>query len=405
MPRLVRHPIPVLFLSLFAAQAGFLVLAPILPAVAHDLGVSTAAAGQLRTVSGLAGGITAIALTFLGGGAGPRRLLALGLLCMAGASIASALAPSFAVLALAQVPLGVAFSLLLSSGVAAVADWAPPEQRARVLAWTLNGQPAAWVAGMPVIGLVSDLGWRWAWIAVPLAASALALVCVAARPADPPQAPPERGGRMAADPAVVRWAIGELLASAAWFGTLVFVGALLLDAYPVSPALVGLLLGIAAAAYIPGTLVMRRWVDGHARTLLVVLGTTLAVGVATFGFVRPSVWGSTALFAVLLFLQGGRMLAGSALGLQVASGRNVAIMGVRTAAAQFGGLAGVGLGGVALAWGGFGALGLLLGGLFALAVVPHLHGLRAAGATLPGWAWTAPGSRLAFGSRAASGRS
>jgi len=39
------------------------------------------------------------------------------------------------------VPLGVAVALLLSSGVAAAADWAAPEQRAGVLAWTLDGQP------------------------------------------------------------------------------------------------------------------------------------------------------------------------------------------------------------------------------------------------------------------------
>jgi predicted MFS family arabinose efflux permease len=375
MRRTVTHPIPVLFLSLFAAQAGLMVLAPILPAVAHDLGVSTAAAGQLRTVSGLAGGVTAIGLAVRGAGAGPRRLLALGLWLLAGSSVVSALAPSFAVLAAAQVPLGVAVALLLSSGVAAAADWAAPEQRARVLAWTLNGQPAAWVAGMPLLGLVSDVDWRWAWIAVPLVASALALVGVTARAPDPPSATPAGdGGRLGRDPDIIRWAVGELLASAAWFGTLVYAGALLLDAYPVSPALVGVLLGAAAAAYIPGTLLMRRWVDVHARAMLVILGATLAVGVAAFGFVRPSIWGSAVLFAALLFLQGGRMLAGSTLGLQVAAGRNVAVMGVRTAAAQLGNLAGVGLGGIALARGGFGALGLLLGALFVLAIVPHVHG-------------------------------
>ena len=55
-------PSTVLFASMFAAQAGFLVLAPILPEVSRELGVTTAAAGQLRLASGFAGGATALAL-------------------------------------------------------------------------------------------------------------------------------------------------------------------------------------------------------------------------------------------------------------------------------------------------------------------------------------------------------
>jgi predicted MFS family arabinose efflux permease len=55
------EPVPILFLAVFAAQAGFLVLTPILPVVAGDFGVSTAMAGGLRVASGLAG--SAVALT------------------------------------------------------------------------------------------------------------------------------------------------------------------------------------------------------------------------------------------------------------------------------------------------------------------------------------------------------
>ena len=56
------RPGPVLFLCLFASQAGMLVLSPILPEIAREFGVSTATAGQLRTISGATGGLTAVAL-------------------------------------------------------------------------------------------------------------------------------------------------------------------------------------------------------------------------------------------------------------------------------------------------------------------------------------------------------
>ena len=49
----------ILFLCLFAGQAGLIALSPVLVEVASYLGVSTAAAGQLRTISGLAAGLTA----------------------------------------------------------------------------------------------------------------------------------------------------------------------------------------------------------------------------------------------------------------------------------------------------------------------------------------------------------
>jgi hypothetical protein len=52
----------ILFLCLFAGQAGLIALSPVLVEVASNLGVSTAAAGQLRTISGLAAGLTALCL-------------------------------------------------------------------------------------------------------------------------------------------------------------------------------------------------------------------------------------------------------------------------------------------------------------------------------------------------------
>ena len=102
-----------LFLCLFAAQSGLIVLTPVLSKVANDLDVSTAAAGQLRTVSGLAAGLAAVALSTVGRNLSLRRVLTAGAAGLALASIASAAAPSFAVLAVAQALLGVSVSAML----------------------------------------------------------------------------------------------------------------------------------------------------------------------------------------------------------------------------------------------------------------------------------------------------
>src|SRR4051794_35350206 len=77
-PAVLQHPAFVLFVCLFAAQAGFLALGPVLPAIAHDLGVSSAVVGQLRVGSGVAGGLTALALALMPPRRGPRALLTAG---------------------------------------------------------------------------------------------------------------------------------------------------------------------------------------------------------------------------------------------------------------------------------------------------------------------------------------
>ena len=84
-----------LFLCLFAGQAALIAMSPVLAKAASDLHVSAAAAGQLRTISGLAAGSTALALGALGRrvGLGRQLFLASGLLALA--SIASAAACDF----------------------------------------------------------------------------------------------------------------------------------------------------------------------------------------------------------------------------------------------------------------------------------------------------------------------
>jgi predicted MFS family arabinose efflux permease len=105
--------------SRFAAQLGLIALSPVLVEVAGDFGVSTAAAGQLRTVGGLAAGFTALALPIATRRLGLRRLLVSGAVILGIGSLASAAAPTFALLAAAQVPVGVGVAVLVATAAAA----------------------------------------------------------------------------------------------------------------------------------------------------------------------------------------------------------------------------------------------------------------------------------------------
>ena len=363
------RPSPVLFLCLFASQAAMLVLSPILPEIAREFGVSTPTAGQLRSISGATGGLTAIALAIAPRRPGLRELLSAGAVLVALGSALSAAAPTFAVLAVAQGVLGVGVGLLVAVGIAAAGEWADPGRRGHVLAWAIAGMPAAWIAGMPVVGLVADLDWRAAWLAVPMVVALVTLAAVRLRPADRPSR--RTGDDVSAwrRPDVARFAAGELLANGAWASVLTYSGTLLLGSYDLSPAVVALGLGAMAVAMIPGTFAARR----VAATLPLLTGLTAfqAAAVLMLGFVRPAPAVTLGVLAVMAFVNGWRSMVASAVGMDTAPEDKLAVMSMRAAANQLGYLVGAAAGGLALAAGGFPGLGLVLAGMFAAAMLVH----------------------------------
>ena len=283
-----------LALCLAASQAALLTLTPILASIAADFDVSTATAGQLRTISGLTAGVTALLTGLAAARIGLRELLLGGLVLVAVGTALSALAPHFAVLAVAQAPIGIGVGLTYSAAVAAVADWSRPDERSRVLALALLGPPLAWIFGMPIAGVAGDVTWRWAWVAVPLVLALAGIVALVLRSSSPPAVVRAGLRRVLGEPGVVRWSLGELLAYSAWLGVLLFIGALFVEVHGLSVAATGLALGVGALAYIPGNLLFRRWVDDRGRLLLVTLALACAAVTAALGAVRLDAWVSLA---------------------------------------------------------------------------------------------------------------
>ena len=374
MPRfrqLLTRPSPVLFLCLFASQAGLLVLSPILPDIAREFGISTATAGQLRSISGASGGLTAVLLVVAPRRPGLRDLLSAGAALVALGSALSAAAPTFAVLAAAQGVLGIGIGVLVAAGIAAAGEWPAPAQRPQVLAWAIVGMPAAWIAGMPVVGAVAGIDWRAAWLAVPMVVALATLALVSMRPADPPS---RRTGDAASAwrrPDVARFAGGELLANAAWASVLTYAGALLVASYDISPGAVALGLGMTASAMLPGTFTGRRHAARATPTLLTALTALQGGAVIVLGTVRPAVGLTLAVLAVMAFVNGWRSMVASTLGMDTAPEDKLAVMSLRAAANQFGYLLGATAGGMAIAAAGFSGLGVTLAAMFLAAALIH----------------------------------
>ena len=368
---IASRPSPVLFACMFASQAGLLVLSPVLPDIAREFGTSTAAAGQLRTVAGATGDVTALALALAGRRPGLRSLLTYGAALLLGGSVLSAAAPSFALLAVAQGVLGIGIGLLVAIGIAAAGEWPAAAERPKTLAWAIAGMPVAWVVGMPIAGLATSLGWRASWLAVPAAAAIAALGLVRLRPGDPPSQRTSDATAAWRRPAVARFTAAELLAKPdgqvssrtperCWWS----------PTTPHAPT-VAIGLGITAAAMVPGTFVGRRSAPAATTTLLVVLTISQGCTVALLGAVRPGAGITLCLLAAMAFTNGWRSVIASSLGMDAAADDKVAVMSMRAGANQFGYLLGAAAGALALTVGGFPALGAALAGLFALGAFVH----------------------------------
>jgi MFS transporter, DHA1 family, inner membrane transport protein len=366
-------PSLVLFMCVFTSQAAILVLAPILVSIAHDLHVSTAAAGQLRIFGAPVAVAVAIALAQFGGRLPLRRLLLLSTAAVALGSAASAAAPSFIVLALAQVPLWVGVAGLVAAGIGAAGAWSAPEVRSRVVAQALAGAPAAWVMGMPVIGAVADASWRLAFLAVPLPSALLTAAFVLASEPDSDRARSDTSFTgLLRLPGARSWAFGELLAMSAWTGTLVFSGALFIETYGTSTETTGVLLALVAVAYLGGNALGGRIHSNCvSRRALAHTSALAAVAVAAVWTLTPNVFVTLVLFALAATVVAARTVVGTTHGFAVAGERKLEVGAARAVVSHAGYLVGSLLGGAGYALGGRPVTGLAFAALLLASAVPH----------------------------------
>src|SRR3954471_2854322 len=364
-PALLGSPTVVLFITLFASQAGVLVMSPILAGVAAEFDVSIAEAGQLRILAAPFAAVVALLTGRALAWYSPRALIGTGGVFLALGSVASAAAPNFAFLALAQVPMWGGIAMLLAAGVAATAAWSAPEERTKIVSRALAGAPAAWIVGMPVIGLVSSVDWRLAFVVLPLPAALLAGLAAALRPADRPIAGSNTSlTALLRIPLARRWALGELAANSAWAGTLVYSGVLFTETYGTSSAATGVALAIVAAAYLAGNQGAGRTSATLARQWMLRGSIAASIAVAlTWAYTR-SMSVTLVLFALTAAVTAVRMVSGTVYGFAVAGELRSAVGTVRGVTTQFGYLFGSLAGGMAIAIGGIGALAAVYSLLF-----------------------------------------
>lgn len=172
----VRPPIPALAYLLTGCIAvigsNSLVLGPIAPAVASSFGTSVPVVMIASAVFGLGTSASALFLARYIDRVGARRMLQGALLLLAIALIASAAAPTVAMLVAAQLLAGIAAGIAMPAIYASSAAIAPPGRESGTIGVVLTGWTLSMVAGVSLSAVLADLvHWRAVFAAVALLAT------------------------------------------------------------------------------------------------------------------------------------------------------------------------------------------------------------------------------------------
>ena len=272
-------------LTIFSLVTAEFMVAGMMPALADAFSVSLAQVGNLIAfyALGMALGGPPVTLLLLARGVSNERAL-LGLLAVyvvAGALAAAA--PSYPVLVLARVAMGVASAVCIGLCMTVCAGLVVPAERGRAISVVLGGLMLSPVAGVPMTTWVEQhFGWRAsAWLVVLLASICTVLVAT--------RLPRREAG---SQPALNRqWA--ELKSSSLWaayltsgliigstFAAFSYCTPILIQEVGIAPGQVAPLLALYGVANVLGNMLVGRVAD---RYTLPALGWGLALMVLALG--------------------------------------------------------------------------------------------------------------------------
>lgn len=275
----------------------------LLPSIGSGLGMSTSVTGLIVSVYGGIAALTAAPLTSLVRRVN-RRWLLVGLLgVLVAGNVVSALAPSYAVLMISRLVIGLAHGVFWSTTPAVGARLVDPKDTVRAIAVVLGGISVASVVGVPLGTAIGQaVGWRAAFLVV-AGVGALVLVGVLLLM---PALPAHKGGSLAAIPGLLR---SGPLRTAIIVAALVMIGHYLAYTYltpylervvGIAPGMVAVLLLVFGAAGIVGNFLASGAIARGLRRAL--LG---AVGLLTASLLIMSLAGGSPAVAIVVLVVWG----------------------------------------------------------------------------------------------------
>ncbi len=354
----------ILALGTFAIGTDGFVIAGVLPGIARGTDATLAAAGLLVTAFALAYAVGAPLLTAAAARAERRAVLVAGMVLLAAANAAGAIAHGYGWLMAARVGAALGAALYSPIALATAVQLSKPAARGRAISIVLAGMTVSLITGVPLGALLGTLGnWRWTlwFVAVIAAASAVGVAVLL------PRVPAAPASSLRARLALLRRAAiaANLAATFLWitgaFVLYTYIAALLGAATGWHGAVIsGLLLAYGAAAF-AGNAVGGRAADqwGAKRSIVGAL-TSLMLSMSAVGWaarIGPPAGRVVALVAIIAWPAAGWSLtpAQSHRLVTLAPAVGPEVLSLNTSAVYLGIAGGAALGGVVvrhldLAW-------------------------------------------------------
>lgn len=340
-------------------------IAPLLVDLAHDFSISVAVAGQLGTATALPWAITALVAGPTTDRFGRRAMLATALVGLGTVNCLSALAPSFGVLLALRVLMGVVGGAAPTAMLTVVGDHVPVEQRGSAMGWVFAGFGIAAVIGVPTAGALGGaLGWRWALAIVGLGVLGVTALVWRFLPADVPRAASDNPVRaytqVLRTPGLLRLLFANTGERVAYVGNTLYLPPFLMQTYGLSATQIAPALAAAALGAIAGNVLGGRLADRVNRPLAYATALVTSIVFALPLFLLPGHLGlSTALAALFGLANGASRPAFQSLASEASTQHRGTAMGLVSCSSQVGWASGAALGGIAIAVGGYGGIGVL----------------------------------------------
>ncbi|MDH5265388.1 MAG: MFS transporter [Betaproteobacteria bacterium] len=161
--------IVLLSLAAFASAASMRVMDALLVRLSGEYGIGLASASNVVTVFAIVYGLLQLVFGPLGDRHGKLRVIAVACGASAAASLACALAPTYATLLLARAAAGASCACVIPLSMAWIGDVTPYESRQGVLARFLLGQIIGLSGGAALGGFAAESAfWQWPFAAIAL---------------------------------------------------------------------------------------------------------------------------------------------------------------------------------------------------------------------------------------------
>lgn len=273
-----------LCLVMFTSGADMLIMTPILPQVAKDLGVGVDVAGLWVTSYSVATAAFAMVFGPISDRVGRKPILIAGIVVLSGGTAACGFAESFSVMLVSRFVAGAGAGLLVTSTTSYVADHFSDADRAVVMGWVMSGFFSALILGVPLGALLAGtFGWHRMFLVFTGFAVVVALgLMLLPRPSNEMRTKVlSVSGALSGYFALLRdrRVLGVLFMSAAIGASMtmfsVYTSPWLAQAYGLDTSDRGLVYAVGGPAVLIGGPLAGRWSNRFGRVALIVAGSAL----------------------------------------------------------------------------------------------------------------------------------